>query len=61
MTDAILIGGHHDYLVTGKTFNRKFECMKRFREFHALHQHLKHIWPGIYIPPVPKKVFFVIL
>ncbi len=55
-----MVEGHHEYLITGKGYLGSYEVLKRFREFHAFRAFLEQAWPGVYIPPVPRKKLFVI-
>lgn len=47
-------GKHTDYKIVGNWMNEQFIIMRRFKEFHILHQRLEERWPGFYIPPIPK-------
>jgi hypothetical protein len=52
--DTIIISSHVSYLIKGKNLKEN-SLERRYREFDALHNVLIQKWPGIYIPPIPKK------
>lgn len=46
---------HVAYKITGEENNAKFEVSRRYKEFRILHRILSQLWPGCYIPKIPKK------
>ena len=52
--DTIIVSSHVSYLIKGKNLKEN-SLERRYREFDALHNVLIQKWPGIYIPPIPKK------
>jgi sorting nexin-1/2 len=55
----MLTEGHHEYLIQGSDYKGPYDVYVRFREFHAFHKYIALNWPGIFIPPVPRKKLFV--
>ena len=53
--DTIIVTSHVSYLIKGKNISKEDSLERRYREFDALHNVLTQKWPGIYIPPIPKK------
>ena len=57
--DAILQKGalteHHVYPVVGRDSLGEIECNRRFQHFHDFRVMLINHFPGLYVPPVPKK------
>ena len=53
--DTIIVSSHVSYIIKGKNISQEISLERRYREFDALHNVLLKKWPGIYIPPIPKK------
>ena len=45
------------YRIRGTDANGDFDVNRRYSEFDALYAALRNIWPGVFIPPLPDKVF----
>lgn len=37
------------------TTHEAFTVTRRYKQFHALHTFLRERYPGMYVPPIPKK------
>jgi len=48
-------GDHIVYTVYGEDNHGRFEIQRRYNEFFLLRQVLYQRYPGLYVPPVPKK------
>ncbi len=46
---------HVTYTVKGFDRKGEFEVLRRYSEFHALHNALVNRFPGIYVPAIPPK------
>ena len=46
---------HHSYPVIGRDSLGNIEINRRFREFFTFREMLRVRFPGLYVPPVPKK------
>ena len=46
---------HHEYPVLGRDSLGDIECNRRFSHFHDFRSMLVNRFPGLYIPPVPRK------
>ena len=57
--DAVIVkgtlGDHHSYPVLGRDSIGEIECSRRFQNFYDFRTMLVNRFPGLYIPPVPKK------
>ena len=51
---------HVTYKITGEDSISKFEILRRYKEFRVLHRILVQLWPGCFIPKIPKKKAVVI-
>lgn len=49
------ISEHHVYPVIGRDSHGEIECNRRFQHFYDFRTMLINRFPGLYIPPVPKK------
>lgn len=49
------IASHHAYPIVGRDSIGEIECSRRFQNFFDFRQMLCNRFPGLYIPPVPKK------
>jgi hypothetical protein len=57
VSEPVLEADHHKYKVSGvnpKT-NQPISVMRRLRHFYALRECLVYKYPGLYIPPLPRK------
>lgn len=57
VSDPVLHEDHVEYSVCGIDMqtNERFQVSRRYRDFVALRAAWSSRWPGMYIPPVPKK------
>ena len=46
---------HHEYPVMGRDSLGEIECQRRFQNFYDFRSMLCNRFPGLYIPPVPRK------
>ena len=46
---------YHNYPILGRDSVGDIECNRRFSEFYDFRTMLIHRFPGLYIPPIPKK------
>lgn len=49
------VGDYHVYPVSGRDSIGEIECQRRFQNFYDFRQMLSTRFPGLYIPPMPKK------
>lgn len=49
------MGDYHVYPVHGRDSLGEIECQRRFQNFYDFRNMLATRFPGLYIPPVPKK------
>ena len=49
------LGEYHIYPVLGRDGHGDIECQRRFSQFFDFRTMLINRFPGLYIPPVPKK------
>lgn len=49
------ISKHHVYTLRGVDRFGEFEVLRRYKEFDLFREILCNRFPGIYIPPLPKK------
>lgn len=57
VSEPVLEADHHKYKVSGfdPRTNKSFSVMRRVRHFYALRECLIYKYPGLYIPPLPRK------
>lgn len=48
-------GGHISYNCYGVDKQGEWEGLRRYREFHKLHEELVKRWPGVPVPQIPPK------
>ena len=46
---------YHSYPIVGRDSLGDIECQRRFQNFYDFRQMLRNRFPGLYIPPVPRK------
>mmetsp|Transcript_21373 Transcript_21373/g.28646 ORF Transcript_21373/g.28646 Transcript_21373/m.28646 type:complete len:105 (-) Transcript_21373:1226-1540(-) len=46
---------HHEYPLAGRDSIGDIECQRRFQNFYDFRSMLVNRFPGLYIPPVPRK------
>ena len=51
-------GDYIVYTVLGMDRSGKLEIQRRYSDFEVLRQTFVDRWPGLYIPPIPKKQSF---
>lgn len=51
---------HAVYKIFGQDSTGTFECNRRYKEFLMLRSYFSMMWPGCYIPKLPKKKVVVI-
>ena len=50
-----LIGEYHAYPIKGRDSKGEIDCQRRFQIFFDFRHALCSRFPGLYIPPIPKK------
>ena len=50
-----LIGEYHAYPIKGRDSKGEIDCVRRFQIFYDFRVALVNRFPGLYIPPIPKK------
>ena len=50
-----LIGEYHAYPIKGRDSKGEIDCQRRFQIFFDFRHALVQRFPGLYIPPIPKK------
>ena len=50
-----LIGEYHAYPIRGRDSKGEIDCQRRFQLFYDFRHVLCTRFPGLYIPPIPKK------
>lgn len=55
------VSKHHVYTMRGRDRLGDFEVARRYKEFHLFRDVLVARFPGLYIPPIPKKKIVILL
>ena len=46
---------HHEYQIIGRDSHGDIDCLRRYSHFFEFREMLQRKFPGLYIPPIPKK------
>ena len=58
ITKTSELNGKTLYHIKGDCIPKNSEVIRRYRDFDSLYKKLLHNWPGIFLPPIPPKIYF---